>query len=320
MFTDLKRTEEYKWLNEVSCVPLQQSLRHCNTAFLNFFAKRNGFPKFRKKIDKQSAEYTKSAFKYSNNVLKLAKMKKPLKIKWSRKFKGDPSTVTVSRTPDGKYFVSILVEENIKPLRKTKNKIGIDLGIIDIVVTSNGSKSGNPKFTKKYKSRLAKAQKILSKKTKGSSRRNKQKIKVAKIHTKITNSRNDFLHKLSTDIVRKNQVICTETLVVKNMVKNSKLSKALHDASFGNFLRMLEYKSDWYGRTLVGIDKWYPSTKTCSTCGHIVDKLPLDLREWQCRKCSTLHDRDINAAKNILAVGTTVLARGENVSLVSNIS
>lgn len=320
LFTDLKKTEKYKWLNEVSCVPLQQALRHCNTSFLNFFAKRNGFPKFKKKTSKQSAEYTKSAFKFENNNLKLAKMKKPLKIKWSRKFKGEPSTITVSKTPSGKYFVSLLVEEVIKPFKKIKSKIGIDLGIKDVVITSSGFKSGNPKFTKKYENKLTKEQKRLSRKKNGSSRFNKQRIKVAKVHEKINNSRTDFLHKLSTDIVRKNQVICTETLVVKSMVKNSSLSKALHDASFGNFLKMLEYKCEWYGRTLVGIDKWYPSTKTCNCCGHIVDKIPLHVREWECTNCKAALDRDINAAKNILAVGTTVLARGENVNLVSNIS
>jgi putative transposase len=320
LFTTLKKTEEYKWLNEVSCVPLQQSLRHCNTAFLNFFAKRSAFPKFKKKSDKQSIEYTKSAFKFENGKLKLAKMKTALKIKWSRKFEGSPTTVTVSKNPDGKYFVSMLITEKIKPLNPTKNKVGIDLGINDIVVTSDGFKSGNPKNTKRYEERLAKAQKKLSKKTKGSNRYKKQKLKVAKLHAKISNSRNDFLHKLSTDIVRKNQVICTETLVVKNMIKNKKLSKALSDASFGSFLRMLEYKCEWYGRTLVGIDRWYPSSKTCSACGYIHNRLQLRDRTWTCENCNTVLDRDLNASKNILAVGTTVLARGENVSLVSNIS
>ncbi len=320
LFTDLKKSEEYKWLNNVSSVPLQQALRHCNTAFLNFFSKRSAFPKFKKKSDKQSAEYTRSAFKFENGELKLAKMKRPLKIKWSRKFSGSPSTVTVSKNPDGKYFVSMLVTEGIKPLKAVKAKIGIDLGIKDIVVTSDGFRSGNPKNTKKHERKLAHNQKLLARKTKGSNRYNKQKIKVAKVHAKISNSRIDFLHKLSTDIVRKNQVICTETLVVKNMVKNRKLSKALSDASFGTFLRMLEYKCGWYGRTLVGIDKWYPSSKTCSSCGHIHSELKLEDRFWTCKKCNTLLDRDLNASKNILAVGTTVLARGENVSLVSNIS
>lgn len=320
LFTDLKKTDEYKWLNEVSCVPLQQALRHCNTAFLNFFGKRSSFPKFKKKTDKQSAEYTKSAFKFENNELKLAKMKTPLKIKWSRKFNGTPSTVTVSKNPDGKYFVSMLVTESIIPLKAVKNKIGIDLGIKDIVVTSDGFRSGNPKNTKKYERKLVHNQKLLSRKTKGSNRYKKQKLKVAKVHAKISNSRIDFLHKLSTDIVRKNQVICTETLVVKNMIKNRKLSKALSDASFGTFLNMLEYKCSWYGRTLVGIDKWYPSSKTCSNCGYIHGDLKLADRFWTCKSCETLLDRDLNASKNILAVGTTVLARGEDVSLVSNIS
>lgn len=320
LWTDHKKLPEYDWLNEVSCVPLQQALRQCNTAFLNFFAKRAAFPNFKKKFSKQSAEYTIRAFTLKDRVLKLAKMKCPLKVKWSRDFSGTPTTVTVSKTSDGRYFVSLLVDEIIRPLKKVRKSVGIDLGVKDVVVTSKGFRSGNPKYTKVYASKLKYAQKNLSRKKKGSGRYVKQRIKVAKIHTKITDSRNDFLHKLSTDIVRKNQVICTETLVVKNMVKNPKLAKSLHDASFGNFLRMLEYKCEWYGRELVGIDKWYPSTKTCSTCGYVLDSISLGTRSWECPKCKSRHDRDVNAAKNILAVGTTVLARGENVSLVSNIS
>jgi putative transposase len=317
LLTKLKVIEGRKWLNEVSCVPLQQSLRHLQVAYTNFFRGTAKYPNFKKKFDGQSAEYTKSAFTFNNGNLTLAKMTSPLKIKWSRRFKGDPSTVTVSKDASGRYFVSCLIKEEIKLLKRKKCKVGIDLGLLDFAVLSTGEKISNPKVLKKYSAKLRTAQKNLSRKVKGSNNKNKARLKVAKIHRKISDTRKDFLHKLSNKIVNENQVICIENLAVKNMVKNRRLAKSISDVGWGEFARQLEYKSKWYGRELVKIDKFFPSSKRCSACGYPLESLPLAVRDWQCPACKTKHDRDLNAAKNILAVGTTVLACGENVNLVS---
>jgi len=319
LLSELKKNSKYLWLNDVSCVPTQQSLRHLHMAFINFWKGISRYPTFKKKMNKQSATYANNAFKWNDNKLILAKMNEPLNIRWSRKFNNKPSTVTISKDPSGRYFVSFLVEENIKPKPVVNSTIGIDVGIKDICVTSDGFKSGSPKYTKRFSARLAKAQQRLAKKKKGSANRTKARIKVAKIHAKIKDSRHDFLHKLSTKLINENQVISTETLAVKNKIKNPKLSKAISDSGWGEFLRQLEYKSKWYGRTLIGIDRWYPSSKRCSVCGYTVSSLPLDIRLWECPECHTAHDRDINAAKNIKAAGLAVLAFGEDVSIVSKL-
>ena len=202
--------------------------------------------------------------------------------------------------------------------RVLKTKIGIDLGIKDLVVTSDGLKINNPKHLKKHENKLAKAQRVLSKKQKGSKNRFKAKLKVAKIHAKIADTRKDFLHKLSTKLINENQVICVEDLAVKNMVKNRHLSKAISDVGWGEFVRQLEYKSKWYGRGFVKIGRFFPTSKRCFECGYVAESLPLDVRSWRCPSCNVILDRDINASKNILEVGTTFLACGENVKLVSN--
>lgn len=308
MLTDLKKQEDRTWLNEVSCVPTQQALRHLDKAFRNFFEGRAEYPKFKKKRNQQSAEYTTSAFKWQDGTLTLAKMTEPLNIRWSRPLpKGSkPSTVTVSKDCADRYFVSILVEDDIDHLEPVEQTVGADLGLKDFVILSTGETVGNPKFFTKDEKKLAKAQRRHAKKQKGSKNRAKAAKKVARIHARIADRRRDFLHKLSTRLIRENQTICVETLAVKNMVKNPKLSKAIADVGWSEFVSQLEYKAHWYGRTLVKIDKWYPSSKRCFDCGHILPSLSLDIRHWTCPECGVAHDRDVNAAKNIHAAGLAV--------------
>lgn len=312
--TSIKKLPELAFLNEVSSVPLQQSLRHQQSAFKNFFEGRSKYPTFKSKKDKQSAEFTYRAFTFKNGVLKLAKCDKPLDIKWSRKLPSDPSTVTISKDPAGRYFVSCLCEFEPTSLPTTTKKVGIDLGIKDLFVTSDGFKSGNPKHTAKYVTKLTKYQRRLAKKKFGGKNRLKAKCKVARIYAKTSDCRLDNLHKLSRKLINDNQVVCAENLAVKTMMKNPILAKHIADASWGELTRQLEYKAKWSGRTYVEIDRFFPSSKRCSGCGFVKERLPLSMRSWTCTKCSTTHDRDTNAARNVLAAGLAVLAFGENVS------
>ena len=316
--TALKKEPELDWLNEVSSVPLQQSLRHLQTAFANFFAKRAAYPTFKRKEAKQAAEYTTSAFKWDGKQLMLAKMAEPLAIRWSRKIpKGATvTTVTVSKDAAGRYFASLLCDDAVSKKRKVSAQVGIDLGLTHFAILSTGEKIDSPKVFRRNEARLAKAQKRLAKKQKGSKNRAKAKLKVARVHAMIADARKDFLHKLSTRLVNENQVIAIETLAVSNMQRNHCLAKSISDAGWSEFVRQLEYKSQWYGRELVGIDKWYPSSKRCNDCGYVVSALPLSVREWTCPECGTIHDRDVNAARNVLAAGRAALACGENVSPV----
>lgn len=318
LLTKLKKTPEYAWLNEVSSVPVQQALRHLQTAFNNFFAKRAAYPTFKRKDGPQSAEYTASAFKWDGRALKLAKMDAPLAIRWSRTIPkaAKVTTVTVSKDAAGRYFVSLLCDDAVSPKPEVTGKVGIDLGLTHFAILSTGEKIAAPNTFRKNEEKLAKLQRRLAKKTKGSANRKMAKLKVAKLHAKITDSRKDFLHKLSTRLVNENQVIAIETLAVSNMQKNHNLAKSIADASWSEFVRQLEYKSLWYGRELVGIDRWYPSSKRCFDCGHTVKKMPLNVREWTCPECGTIHDRDINAARNVLAAGLAASVCGENVSPV----
>jgi putative transposase len=214
----------------------------------------------------------------------------------------------------GRWFVSLLVEDHtVKALPKTDKAVGIDAGISSLIATSNGEKIANPKHFKRLRYKLSVAQKALSRKVKGSNNREKARGLVARIHARIADSRTDFLHKLTTRLVRENQTIAVEDLSVKNMMKNHKLAQAIADASWSDLIRQLDYKCQWYGRTLVKIDRWFPSSKRCGKCGHVVDKMPLDVREWDCPECGTHHDRDVNAANNILAAGLAVIVCGANV-------
>lgn len=309
--TRLKKDPEKSWLSEVSCVPLQQVLRHQQTAFTNFFEKRAGYPSFKKKHHRQSAEFTRSAFKYLGGQLFMAKSKIPLNIRWSRELPSDPSTVTISKDWAGRYFVSMLCEFTPEALPVTPKMVGIDLGLTHLFIQDNGKKEENPKHTARYAARLALLQRRLSKKKLGSVNRQKAKRKVAKLHAKIADTRQDNLHQVSRRLINENQVICVESLKIKNMVKNRRLSKAISDAGWGEFVRQLDYKGTWAGRQLVKIGQWMPSSKTCSCCGHVMEKMALNVRFWTCPACQEKHDRDVNAARNIRAVGLTVLACGE---------
>jgi putative transposase len=317
--TALKQTPEHAWLNEVSSVPVQQALRHLQTAFANFFAKRAQYPNFRRKDGGQSAEYTTSAFKWDGASLKLAKMEAPLAIRWSRTIpKGAKvTTVTVSKDTAGRYHVSMLCDDAVAAKPKAPSKVGVDLGLTHFAILSTGEKIAAPNAFRKNEAKLAKLQRRLAKKQTGSANRLKAKRKVARLHAKTADARRDFLHKLSTRLINENQVIAIESLAVKNMQKNRALAKSIGDASWSEFVRQLEYKAQWYGRTLIGIDRWYPSSKRCSDCGHTVAQMPLKVRSWTCPECGSLHDRDLNAARNVLAAGLAVSAHGESVNPLS---
>jgi len=316
LLTAWKKEENLAFLNEVSCVPLQQTLRHLSKAFENFWAKRASYPRFKKKRNGGNAEFTRSAFKWKDGKLWLAKCKEPLNIVWSRYFPTDcdPSTVTVKLEPSGRWFVSFwVVDPTVKQLPPTTKNIGLDAGISRLVTTSDGEKVTNPKhFNQKYR-KLRAAQKTLSRRQKSSKNREKARIAVARIQTKIADARKDFLHKLTTQLVRENQTIAVEDLAVRNMVKNRSLARSISDAGWSELVRQLEYKCQWYGRELVKIDRFFPSSKRCGNCGHVIDKLPLSIREWSCPQCGTTHDRDINAANNILAAGLAVTVCGANI-------
>jgi putative transposase len=313
--TALKQQPETAWLNEVSSVPLQQALRHLDSAFRNFFEGRATYPTFRKQRGRQAATYASSAFRWDADArsLTLAKLDAPLDIRWSRSFTGTPSTITVSKDTAGRLFVSFLVEEDLQTLPVVNAQIGVDLGLKHLVVFSTGEKITNPKHLRCSERRLAHAQRNLARKQKGTKNRDKARLKVARIYAKIADQRSDGLHKLTTRLIRENQVICVESLAVKYMVRNHSLAKAISDVGWGELVRQLEYKANWYGRTLVRIDRWYPSSQRCHRCGYINEALALDVREWSCPNCGVLHDRDMNAAKNILAVGRMVNACGETV-------
>ncbi|WP_442921645.1 RNA-guided endonuclease InsQ/TnpB family protein [Microcoleus sp. Aus8_D2] len=309
LLTQWKKQADLDFLNEVSCVPLQQGLRHLQTAFTNFFSCRAKYPNFKNKRNGGSAEFTKSAFKFRDRNIYLAKSLEPLDIRWSRQLpKGcEPSSVTVRLHPSGRWHISIRFDApTIKPLPVNENAIGIDLGATSLIATSNGDRVANQKQFKKHYQRLKKAQKNLSRKQNGSKKREKARVKLARIHLKISDSRQDLLQKLTTRLVRENQRIAVESLAVKNLVRNHKLALAIYESGWNEFVRQLDYKCRWYGRNLVKIDRSFPSSKRCSQCGHIVAKMPLNIRYWQCPSCGCDHDRDVNASKNILTAGLAV--------------
>ncbi len=316
LLTEWKHTEGLGFLSEVSSVPLQQCLRHLQTAFTNFFAQRARYPRFKsRKRGKASAEYTRSAFRWCDGHLTLAKMSEPLDIRWSRPLPpgAKPSTVTVSRDPAGRWHVSILVETVIEHLPPATAEIGIDLGITALATLSTGEKIPNPRQEKRERGCLARAQRALARKTKGSRNRAKAARQVARVYARVADRRRDVLHKLSTRLIRENQVVVIEDLTVRNMLRNHSLARCIADVSWSEFRSMLEYKASWYGRTVITVDRWFPSSKTCSHCGHLLDSLMLTVREWTCPACGVVHDRDVNAAVNILAAGRAVAACGDGV-------
>ncbi|WP_435210335.1 RNA-guided endonuclease InsQ/TnpB family protein [Streptomyces sp. bgisy034] len=313
--TQWKKTGELAFLTEVSSVPLQQALRHLQTAFGNFFAKRAEYPRYKsRKKSRASAEYTRSAFTWRDGQLTLARMAQPLDIRWSRPLPqgAEPTTVTVSRDRAGRWFVSLLCEDTIVPGPATTAAVGLDAGITSLVTLSTGEKVANPRHERRDRARLARAQRELSRKAKGSVNREKARKRVAKVHARIADRRRDFLHKLTTRLVRENQTVVIEDLTVRNLLKNGRLARAISDASWTELRSMLEYKCAWYGRELVVIDRFFPSSKLCGTCGTVAAKMPLNVREWTC-ECGAVHDRDVTAARNILAAGLAASACGDGV-------
>jgi putative transposase len=306
MLTEWKADAGLAFLNEVSSVPLQQTLRHLQGGFAAFFAKRAKYPRFKSRHrSRASAEYTRSAFRYRDGQLTLAKMGEPLDIVWSRPLPEgvEPSTVTVSRDASGRWHVSMLCEDvSVQPLPAIDATVGLDAGITTLVTLSTGEKVTNPRHERADRKKLAKAQRELSRKVKSSANRAKARLKVARVHARIADRRRDHLHKLSTRLVRENQTVVIEDLAVRNMIRNHSLARAISDAAWSQLRSMLDYKCRWYGRELIAVDRWYPSSKICSVCGRLAPSMPLNIREWTC-PCGAIHDRDVNAAKNILAAG-----------------
>lgn len=311
----LKNLEETGWLKEVDSIALQASLENLADAFKRFFKKEGKHPRFKTKsnpVQTYTTKNVKGSIELKQKSLKLPKLGW-VKIKGSRKPQGRIIKATVRKAPTGNYFVSLLVEEEVQPLPKTGSSVGIDLGLENFAILSTGERIGNERFLQKETKRLAKEQAILSRraetakkqgrKLSESSNYQKQRIKVAKIHNRIANKRKDFLNKVSTEIIKNHDIICIEDLSSSNLMKNHRLARAIGDVSWSEFVRMLEYKANWYGRIISKISRWYPSTQICSDCGHNSGKKGLDIREWTCPNCSSHHDRDINASVNILNEG-----------------
>ena len=306
--TELKKQEETVWLKEVNSQTLQFALRSLDTAYLNFFRGNAKFPRFKSK--KRNNSFTvPQATKLAEGKIHVPKFRKGIKCIVHREVKGEVGKMTFSKTPTGRYFVSILTEELYQPKEKTGAVCGVDLGLKDFAITSDGIKFKNNKYTKQYEKELAKAQKHLSRKTKGSNSFEKQRRKVAKIHEKISNTRQDVLHKVSHQLVSDYDIIALEDLNIKGMMSNRKLSKHIADVSWGTFVRLLEYKADWNDKQIVKINRFYPSSKTCCECGWINQDLNLSIREWTCKNGHVL-DRDLNAAKNILKEGLKIISSG----------
>ncbi len=310
--TPARYKKDYPFLKEVDSLALCNAQLARNAAFKLFYKKQNCFPKYKSKRNYQS--YTtnnQGSVKFSSNdrYISIPKCHR-IRIKKHRNFIGEIKSITVSKTTDEKYYISLLVEENSESIKFLDNAIGLDLGIKELIIDSNGNKYKNHKYLTKSQNKLSREQRKLSLMKKGSKNRNKQRIKVAKIHKKIENQRNDYLHKLSRNIIDENQIICIEDLKVKNMSRNTKLARSIHDASWSRFVSMLIYKASWYGNTIVKVPTNYPSSQLCSYCTY-QNPLTKDLRvrKWTCPNCGMVHDRDINAAKNILRKGIEILTK-----------
>jgi putative transposase len=296
--TELKSKDGFEWLYDINSQTLQASLRNLEVAYQNFFKKRAKFPRFHSKKDRQCIKIPQF-FKIENGKLFIPKLKSGIKLVQHRPTDGKIVCIFISKTATEKYFVSVLCETDIEQLEKQETIVGIDLGSKYLIVSSEGEKIENPKFYRKMEKKLAYEQRQLSKKQLGSNNRNKQRKEVAKINEYIANSRNNYLHQISRKLIDENQVIIAESLSVKNMMRNHCLAKSIGDASWGELIRQLEYKSNWYGRTFYQIDKFFPSSKTCNNCQFVLNDLPLAIREWDCPNCKQHNDRDENAALNI---------------------
>lgn len=304
--TEWKKDPDTLWLSEVSNVPLQQSVNNLEVAYQNFFAKRAKYPTFKKKGAGGSCRFTICGFRIKDGAVWLAKTKEPLDIHWSRPLPDNapPKQCTVRLTASGEWYISFLCDVEVEKLPPITKAVGLDMGLSALVTTSDGEKVTNPKNFRRYQRKLATMQRHLARKQNGSKRRERTKLKAARIHDKISETRKDQLHKLTTRLVRENQTIVVEDLSVRNMLKNHRLAGSISDAGWRQLRGMLEYKCNWYGRELKVVDRWFPSSKTCHCCGHVETKMPLSVRAWTCSKCGAEHDRDVNAAKNILSAGT----------------
>lgn len=309
--TELKKQEATAWLKEVNAQSLQFALRSLDAAYTNFFQKRAKFPSFKSK-------HTKNSFTVPQHVsiadgrLFFHKFKEGIKCRVHREITGKVGKATISKTPSGKYFVSVFTEEEyVTPVKKSGKAVGVDMGLKDLLITSDGEIFKNNRNTKRYERKLAKAQQHLSRKKKGSRGFENQKLKVARIHEKIANSRADYLHKCSISLVRRYDTICIEDLNVKGMERNHRLAKSITDASWGNFVSMLTYKAEWNGKKVVKVDRYFPSSQTCNVCGYVNKQTKdLSVREWECPVCHTHHNRDVNAAINILRFGINHTSAG----------
>lgn len=311
--TQMRKAPETEWLSEVSYAAQQQSLRNLDSAFTNLFKHGRRYPNFKKKGNGGSARFTRINFNLKKNSLFVSKIKTPIRVAWSRELPSKPSSCTVSQNPSGQWFASFLCEETTEAYPKTDKQIGIDLGIESFATLSDGTKIKQPDSIRESRKKLAKAQKAHSRKKLGSKNREKARVKFARIHQKIVDTRQDFLHKLSSQLVRENQVIAVEDLSVSKMVKNRRLARLISEQGWREFRTMLEYKAEWYGREIIIVDKYLPSSQTCNACGK-TNKLTLDKRKFSC-ECGVTYDRDENAARNILAAGMAVSACGTGVRL-----
>jgi len=311
-----KKDPDYSYLNEVSSIVLQQSILNLGKSFHCFFEGISKEPKFKKKGFNECMRLTKNRFKVKNSLLYITKQKTGIKIALSRPLPEglEAKSISIRRTSANKWFVSFCYQEDsLTPLPQSDKVIGVDLGLEHFLTTSNGDKVNNPRFFRKYAKELAREQRKLSRKRKGSNNYHKQRVKVARVHEKIVNCRLDFLHKLSTKLINENQVICLEDLCIKDMIAQGSrgLRKSIFDASWSEFVRQLEYKAEWYGRQIFKVDRYFPSSQICNSCGvKTPSKLNLRQRTWTCSSCETFHDRDVNAAKNILTAGLAGRACG----------